>query len=152
MYTLGNREILTIPKTAFLCSRQIPASVVLKCYYWAIAQRDKGNCVISGFQSKIEKDVFHFLLQGTQPIILALARGMKKRFEPELTKALLENRILIISPFQPEIIRPTTETAEKRNHMMLELSDEAVFGFISKGGSLERLFTECAAGRKITIL
>jgi predicted Rossmann fold nucleotide-binding protein DprA/Smf involved in DNA uptake len=149
MYMHGNTELLKLPKTAFMCSRKIPASVVLKCYDWAIAQRDKGNCVISGFQSKIEKDVFHFLLQGKQPIILVLARGMKKRFEPELSKALSENRILIISPFPPEIIRPTTETAEKRNHMMLELSDEAVFGFISKGGSLEKVFTECATVRKI---
>ena len=57
----GNIELLKLPKTAFLCSRNIPASAVLKCYDWAIEQRDKGNCVISGFHSKIEKDVFHYL-------------------------------------------------------------------------------------------
>ncbi len=30
--TLGNTEILKLPKTAFLCSRQVPADTVLKCY------------------------------------------------------------------------------------------------------------------------
>jgi hypothetical protein len=48
---LGNRENLKLKKIAFLCSRKIPASVVLKCYDWAIEQREKGNCVISGLIS-----------------------------------------------------------------------------------------------------
>ncbi len=47
--SLGNTELLKLRKTAFLCSREIPASVVLKCYDWAIEQRDQGNCIISGF-------------------------------------------------------------------------------------------------------
>jgi hypothetical protein len=51
--SLGNTELLKLPKTAFLCSRQVPASVVLKCYDSAIEQREKGNCVISGFHSQI---------------------------------------------------------------------------------------------------
>jgi hypothetical protein len=37
---LGNEELLKLRKTAFLCSRKIPASAVLKCYDWAIAERD----------------------------------------------------------------------------------------------------------------
>lgn len=79
--SLGNMELLKLPKTAFLCSRKIPASAVLKCYDWAIEQRENGNCIISGFHSKIEKDVFHYLLSGTQPVIMALARGMKKKLD-----------------------------------------------------------------------
>ncbi|MBI5206545.1 MAG: hypothetical protein HY934_02025 [Candidatus Firestonebacteria bacterium] len=63
--TFGNTELLKLPKTAFLCSRQVPSSVILKCYDWAIAQRDAGNCIISGFHSRIEKDVFHYLLSFT---------------------------------------------------------------------------------------
>jgi hypothetical protein len=77
----GNIELFKLDKTAFLCSRRVPASVILRFYDWATAQRDAGRCVISGFHSQIEKDVFHFLLKGKQPIILALARGMKKQIE-----------------------------------------------------------------------
>ena len=43
MASCGNTELLKLPKTAFLCSRNIPASVVLKCYDWAIKQRDNGK-------------------------------------------------------------------------------------------------------------
>jgi hypothetical protein len=40
---LGNPELLKLPKTAFLCSRQVPAGVMLKCYDWAIAQRGQAT-------------------------------------------------------------------------------------------------------------
>jgi len=76
--SLGNTELLKLHKTAFLCSREISASVVLKCYDWAIEQHEKGSCIISGFHSKLEKDVFHYLLAGKQSVIMALARGMKR--------------------------------------------------------------------------
>jgi len=72
--TVGNIELLRLPKTAFLCNRRVSASAVLRCYDWALEQRQNGACVISGFHSQIEKDVLHYLLKGTQPIIVALAR------------------------------------------------------------------------------
>lgn len=103
MNSLGNIDLLKLPKTAFLCSRKVPASLVLKCYDWAIEQREKGNCVISGFHSQIEKDVLHYLLKGKQPIILAMARGLKEKWEPELQKSLEEGRLLIITPFEKSI-------------------------------------------------
>ena len=84
----GNKDLLGLPKTAFLCSRRIPAGAVLTCYDWAIEERDAGRCVISGFHSRIEKDVLHYLLKGAQPIIIAPARGLKTRIEPELKEAL----------------------------------------------------------------
>ena len=77
--SLGNIELLKQPKTAFLCSRKVPVSAVLKYYDWAIEQREKGNCVVSGFHSQLEKDVFHYLLKGKQPIIIVLARGVKEK-------------------------------------------------------------------------
>ena len=78
---LGNSDLLRLPRTAFLCSRKVPAGVILKCYDWAIEQREKGSCVISGFHSTIEKDVFHYLLKGRQPIIMALHRGIGPEME-----------------------------------------------------------------------
>lgn len=38
--TIGNIDLLKLSKTAFLCSRKVPASVILKCYDWAIEQRE----------------------------------------------------------------------------------------------------------------
>ncbi len=132
-------EFLELPKTAFLCSRKVPANTVLKCYDWAIAQREAGRCVISGFHSQIEKDVLHYLLKGTQPIILALARGLKVRIEPELKQPLEQGRLLIISPFESSVKRVTAETAQIRNRMMIEMADEIVIGYASSNGQLEAI-------------
>jgi predicted Rossmann fold nucleotide-binding protein DprA/Smf involved in DNA uptake len=138
----GNIELLKLPKTAFLCSRKIPASAVLTCYDWAIEQREKGICVISGFHSPLEKDVLHYLLKGTQPIILALARGMKDKLEPELRKPLEQGRLLIISPFEKSTKRVTEQTAETRNKMMIHLADSITLGYASTGGQLEKRLKE----------
>ena len=136
---IGNYELLKLSKTAFLCSRKVPASAVLMCYDWAIAKREAGNCVISGFHSKLEKDVLHFLLKGKQPIILALARGLKKRIEPEFKQAIDQGRLLIITPFSEEVKRTTELTATTRNKMMIELADKIVVGHIRMGGLLDEL-------------
>jgi hypothetical protein len=149
--SLGNNELLKLRKTAFLCSRKIPASVVLKCYDWAIEQREKGNCVISGFHSKIEKDVFHYLLAGTKPVIMALARGMKDRIEPELKTAIDAGRLLIVTPFDERVKRVTEETAQKRNQFMIELAAEIAIGYASKGGMLEKLLVEVKDKKVISV-
>lgn len=138
-FTVGNTDLLKLPKTAFLCSRQVPASVVLKCYDWAIEQREKGNCVISGFHSQIEKDVLHYLLKGKQPIILALARGLKEKLEPEFEKPLEQGRLLIITPFDKSVKRVSSQNAQTRNQLMTTLADQITIGYASPGGQLEKL-------------
>lgn len=137
--TIGNNDLLRSKKIAFLCSRKISSQAVLKCYDWAIQQRESGNCVISGFHSQIEKDVFHYLAKGDQPIILALPRGLKKRWEPEIKELLKTDRFLIISPFEESVTRITQKTASIRNQMMIELADEVVVGYMDPGGGLYEL-------------
>jgi len=137
--SLGNKDLLTRPKTAFLCSRRCPASVVLLSYDWAKQMKRDGICVISGNHSQIEKDVMHYLLKGKQPIILALARGVKKRLDPEESHALTNNRLLIITPFGSGVTRPSQETANKRNDFMAELADEIFVSYAQPGGNVERL-------------
>ena len=136
---IGNKTLLELKKTAFFCSRKIPASAVLKCYDWAIKQREEGDCIISGFHSQLQKDAFHYLLKGHQPIIIALARGLKEKIEPELIKPMKQGRILIISPFDKTVKRVTEQTAEIRNKMMLELADNITVGYASEGGKIESL-------------
>lgn len=136
---LGNPDLLKLPKTAFLCSRQISATAVLRCYDWAIAQREQGTCVLSGFHSQIEKDVLHYLLKGTQPIIIALARGLKDKLEPELVPLFNQNRLLVLSPFDKNVKRVTAQTALIRNQLILQLADEIVVGSVNPQGNLAQL-------------
>jgi hypothetical protein len=138
-FQLGNSELLKLNTTAFLCSRKVPASTVLKCYDWAIAQREAGICVISGFHSTIEKDVLHYLLKGKQPIIVALARGLKEKMESEFKAPLEQGRLLFITPFNKEVKRVSTLTATTRNQMMIEIANQITIGYASKGGQLENL-------------
>ena len=140
-FSLGNIDLLKLPKTAFLCSRKVPASVVLKCYDWAIEQREKGNCVISGFHSQMEKDVLHYLLKGSQPIILVLARGLKEKIEPEFEKPLEQGRLLIISPFEKTVKRITEQTSQTRNQLMTDLAENIIVGYATSGGQLEKLLS-----------
>lgn len=139
--SFGNSELLQLHKTAFLCSRKVPATAVLKCYDWAIEQREKGNCVISGFHSQLEKDVLHYLLKGNQPIILVLARGLKEKLEPEFVEPIEKGRLLIITPFDKTIKRVTEKTAEERNKFMIDIADQITVGYARKGGNIEALVT-----------
>ena len=117
----------------------MPVSIILKCYDWAIGQRNGNGCIISGFHSQIEKDVLHYLLKGTQPAIVALARGLKKRLEPEFAKALSTNRLLIVTLFNESVRHASQETANKRNELMVQLADEIFVAYAQPGGNVERL-------------
>lgn len=139
MNYLGNKEILNNYKVGFLCSRKVPANIILKTYDWAVEQRDKGICVVSGFHSKIEKDVFDILIKGTQPIILVLARGMMKRFDKRLTELFDSGRLLIISPFNQNIKRITSKTSLKRNFIIAEISDKIFIPYHSLQSSLIKI-------------
>ncbi len=139
MEYLGNKEILKNYKTGFLCSRKVPANIILKTYDWAIEQREKGVCVVSGFHSKIEKDVFDILMKGTQPIILVLARSMFKKIRPDLAKLVDQNRLLIISAFDKKNVRPTTKTAWERNNLIAEISDKLFIPYATPTGSVYQI-------------
>lgn len=146
---LGNPALLRLPKTAFLCSRRYPARVVLRAYDWAIAQREAGRCVVSGFHSQIEQDVLHYLLKGQQPVIVALARGLKKRVEPAFEAPLAEGRLLLVSPFEATVQRVSEQTALVRNRLMLSLADEIVVAHATPGGRLNELLAEVAGTRPV---
>ncbi len=139
MQFLGDKEILNNYKIGFLCSRKVPAEIILRCYDWAIEQREKGVCVISGYHSKIEKDVFHYLAKGNQPIIQVLARGMKKRFNQLEFDLLNNNQLLIIAPFDDNIRRVTGDTTYIRNKYIIETADEIYTGYVDPNGQLKKL-------------
>ena len=139
MEYIGNKELLKLPKTAFLCSQKVPAEIVLKSYDWAKQQRAEGNCIVCGNQSQIEKDVVKILLRGTQPLIIIIARNMKKRWQAEIQQALQENRLLIISPFSESTKRVTRQTAEKRNQEIINISDKIIIAYARLGGQLSGL-------------
>ena len=137
--TLGEKSIWENPKTAFLCSDKFSAGSVLKSYDWAGEMKRTGHCVISGFQSKLERDVFELLLKGTSPVIWVLARGIFEKAPAKYQKHITAGRLLIVSPFGSIIKRPNRSLARKRNQFILDNADNVVFAHIYAGGMLEQL-------------
>ena len=131
---LGNQELLKLKKTAFLASSTISSETVLRCYDWATEMRNRGECVVSGFSSKLEQDVLHFLLKGSQPIIIVLARKMYKVIPDKLKEPLAQNHLLIISV--STAIRQSRVTAMARNKYVCEMADRILFVGVTEQSSL----------------
>ena len=137
---LGNKDLLKLPKTAFLASNTISSETVLRCYDWATEMRDQGKCVISGFSSKLEKDVLHFLLKGESPVIIVLARSMYAMLPKEWQSAIDDGRMLIVSTSQSA--RQSQQTSATRNHYVAEISDTIYLAGITERSSLQRIIQE----------
>lgn len=135
----GKQLIWELPKTAFFCSDKFSSGSVLKSYDWAGEMKRTGRCVISGFQSKLERDVFEILLNGTSPLIWVLARGMLDRTPVKMSEHITVGRLLIVSQFDSVIKRPNRELALKRNQFIVDNADEVVFAHIHAGGMLSRI-------------
>ena len=73
---------------------------------------------------------------------------MRKRLEPELQEAIDKNRLLIIAPFDNTVKRVTAETAFQRNRLMVELADEILIAYASKGGNIEKLISQILSNGK----
>lgn len=147
---LGNKELLKLKMTAFLASSTISSGTVLRVYDWATDMRNRGECVISGFCSKLEQDVLHFLLKGGQPIILVLARQMYKVIPKELQEALAQNRLLIVSV--SNATRQSKETAMVRNKWVCQKSDRILFVGVTEYSSLYALKEDSNNKQKIITL
>jgi predicted Rossmann fold nucleotide-binding protein DprA/Smf involved in DNA uptake len=152
MNEFGNHSLLLLTKTAFLCSQKCPANIILKTYDWALKQREAGKCIMSGFHSKIEQDVFHFLIKGNQPIIVVLGRGLKQKYPTVFTEAIKQNRLLIVSPFDSNITRINKETSLKRNEFIFQSADAIFVAFAVSGGSLESLIINQKDKAKISTI
>ena len=135
---LGNTELLTMPKTAFLASGTIAPDVVLRCYDWATGEHE--GCVVSGFSSKLEQDVLHFLLKAKTPVIMVLARRLYKEIPAELKAPLEQGRLLIIST--TAAVRQSRTTALARNRYICEMADHIMMVGVTEDSSLYGLQKE----------
>lgn len=137
---LGNKELLKKWKIGFLASRKISTSSVLPILDWAVSISKQTDVVIvSGFHSRLEKEVLRFLLHGKCGIIVVLARGMYRKLPKQYEEAMNENRLLIISTEKDNIKRISEMTAYKRNKYIVEICDEQKFIGIDKYSSLYKI-------------
>lgn len=138
---------------SFFCSRSVPSSNLIKIYDWATEIRNQDVTIISGFHSKVEKDVFHFLSKGKQPMKMVLARSMYRQLPEELKPLVQSGQLEILTLPGLSARLSSQETAMRRNRYMIDMADEVVIGYASPGGNLEKLLKEYeGTGKKITFL
>ena len=149
IWSIGNLEILQRPLLGFFCSVKCPGDLILRTYDLARAVRDASVPVISGFHTPIEKDCLDLLLRGNQPVVICPARGIvKMRLGKSLKENIEEERILILSPFEEKVKRPTAEASQLRNRFVGALASAVFVAYAEPGGKTEEFCKVIVAGGK----
>ena len=96
--------------------------------------------MISGFHTPVEKECLRIFLRGPQRIVISPARGLDPfQLPAEWQQKFKHGELLIITPFDSSIRRPTKETAETRNRLVVDLATNVTIIHASPGGQLEQL-------------
>lgn len=138
MKTIGNTELLKLHKIGYFASSKISTLSVLPTLDWATEIAICADiAVVSGFHSKMEREVLDYLLRGKCGIICVLARSIYRHVPTKFKEAFDKNRILFISEENnPNISMISKETAHKRNFLVASLANELVVSSLSSKSSL----------------
>lgn len=146
---LGNPALLDQALIGLLCSRRVPPALEEHTLAWARSARDLRFPVVGGFLSPVERRCLEVLLEGTQPAVVCLARGLAATRIPARWRTPLERgRLLLVSPFADEVVELSAATAGARNRLVASLAREVVVPHAAPGGQLIRLVREVIATGK----
>jgi predicted Rossmann fold nucleotide-binding protein DprA/Smf involved in DNA uptake len=145
----GRGTVRRAPILALFCSVQCSSAIILQTYELARTLCDAGVTVISGFHSPMEKECLNVLLGGTQPIIICPARSIERlRLPADWKAALVQGRLLLLSPFAEKQRRATTRRAQTRNEIVAALADVLLIAHAVSGGKTERFCRDVLAWGK----
>jgi predicted Rossmann fold nucleotide-binding protein DprA/Smf involved in DNA uptake len=133
---LGNLDILTHKTVGLFCSIKCPGSLILQTYDLARQLRQVGITVIGGFHSPMERECLTILLRGPQPVILCPARNIGPRTARERAQLFEQGRLLLLSPFDSQHTRMTSQTARERNRFVAALADTVFVAHAEPGGKM----------------
>lgn len=137
METLGNTSLLDRRKIGYFASGTIASLSVLPTLDWAaeVAKRED-VAIVSGFHSKMEREVLDFLLRGKCGIVCVLARSIYKKIPDKFREAYNAGRVLFISPFETSATRASRNLCQQRNEYVASISGELVFSSLTPDSSL----------------
>lgn len=137
METLGNTSLLDRSKIGYFASGSIVSLSVLPTLDWAteVAKRED-VAVVSGFHSKMEREVLDFLLRGKCGIICVLARSIYKKIPEKYREAYNAGRVLFIAPFKTSATMTSRHLCQQRNEYVASISDELIFSSLTPDSSL----------------
>lgn len=137
METLGNTSLLDRKKIGYFASSKIATLSVLPTFDWAaeVALRDDVT-IVSGFHSKMEREVLDFLLRGKCGIVCVLARSIYKKIPDSYREAYNSGRVLFIAPLKTSTTMTSRFLCQRCNEYVASISNELVFSSISPDSSL----------------
>jgi predicted Rossmann fold nucleotide-binding protein DprA/Smf involved in DNA uptake len=136
----GDVALLNSQLSALLCSQACPGEKIIEAIDLAQRWRAENRAVISGFHTPVEKECLRIFLRGSQHIVICPARGIDPFQLPDDWQRKFERgEMIIVSPFDSSIRRPTKETAEIRNKLVVDLATEVTIIYASPGGHLDQL-------------
>ena len=137
METLGNTSLLDRKKIGYFASGTIASQSILPTLDWAaeVAKRDE-VAIVSGFHSKMEREVLDFLLRGRCGIICVLARSIYKKVPSRFREAYDAGRVLFISPYRTSATMASRYLCRQRNEYVASICDELVFTSLTQESSL----------------
>lgn len=140
---LGAAGILQGKKLALFCSVRCPGDLILKTYDFAQELRRSDTTIVGGFHSPMEQECLRILLRGTLPIIICPARSIENmRIPAAWKKPLAQGSLLLLSPFDKKIRRPTAELARQRNRFVTALAEGIFIAHAETGSMTEALARE----------
>ncbi|CAN5520347.1 hypothetical protein BH23CHL2_BH23CHL2_05950 [soil metagenome] len=151
MNYLGRSSLLNQELLGLFCSGRCPGNLILQTYDLAVALRDAGVAVVSGFHSPMEQECLRLLLRGQQPVVICPARSIvRMRIPGEWREPIESGRLLVVSPFDERHRRPTAKLAGERNRFVAALASRVFVAHASPGGKTEALVAELLGqGRRV---
>ena len=144
MDVLGNLELLNCRKIGYFASSKIAILSVLPTLDWAMEKAKREDvAIVSGFHSKMEREVLDILLKGRCDIICVLARSIYKVIPEKYRDAYAQDRVLFISHSTAKSTMTSRHLCQKRNEYIASISDELVFSSLTPNSSLYSLSLQC---------
>ncbi len=144
----GNPELLNERLHALLCSRACPGEKIIEAIDLAQQWRAENRAIVSGFHTPVEKECLRIFLRGPQRVVICPARGIDPFQLPTDWQPKFKRReLLIISPFDSSIRRPTKETAEVRTRLVLSLAQSKTIVHAQPGGLIDGILAQAARCR-----
>lgn len=137
METKGNFSLLDSKRIGYFASSKIATISVLPTLDWATEMAKRDNvAIVSGFHSKMEREVLDILLKGRCGIICVLARPIYKVIPAKFRDTYAQGRVLFISHNTSKSTMTSRHHCQKRNEYIASISEEFVFTSLTSESSL----------------
>ena len=134
----GNLNLLNNKKIGFLSSQKSDSNTVNSLQSWAKNINDN-DCIVSGFQSKTEKELLRLAIKYHKNVIMVLSYDIADRSFIKFQELLKLGKMLIIEPFDNNLKKTNRNAAKTRNQFIVDISDDLFIGDITIGGMIDEI-------------